>query len=98
MSQSSVVITSPPPSLPSSESASASQLYAVPVYSGDRSTFSNFLKLFQTWTMAYYARNALLVPSEPIFVVGKERAELDTVHGREGKSVYCCMARSGEGD
>ena len=61
----------------------------VPVYSGDRSTFSNFLKLFQTWTMAYYARNALLVPSEPIFVVGKERAELDSVHGGEGKSVYC---------
>ena len=30
----------------------------VPVYSGDRSTLSNFLKLFQTWTMALDVGNA----------------------------------------
>ena len=60
----------------------------MPVYSGDRSTFSNFLKLFQTWTMAYYAGNAFLVSSESIFVVGKERAELDSVHGRGKVNQY----------
>ena len=63
----------------------------MPVYSGDRSTFSNFLKLFQTWTMAHYAGNALLVPSEPIFVIGKEKAELDSVHGREKVNQYIAV-------
>ena len=50
----------------------------VPVYSGDRSTLSNFLKLFQTWTMAHDAGNTL-ANSEPIRAVGKERAKLDSV-------------------
>ena len=54
----------------------------VPVYSGDRSILSNFLKLFQAWTMAHDSGNAS-VTSEPIRVVGKERAELDSVNGRE---------------
>ena len=43
---------------------------------------SNFLKLFQTWTMAYETENAL-VTSKPIRMVGKERIELDIVHKRE---------------
>ena len=54
----------------------------MPVYSGDRSTLSNFLKLFQTWTMAHETENAL-VTSKPIRIVGKERIELDIVHERE---------------
>ena len=54
----------------------------VPVYSGDRSTSPNFLKLFQTWTLAHDAKNAF-VTSEPIRVVGKERVELNNAHGRE---------------
>ena len=32
----------------------------VPVYSGDRSTLSNFLKLFQTWTLSHEAGNVLV--------------------------------------
>ena len=31
----------------------------VPVYSGDRSTLFNFLKLFQTWALLHKAWNAL---------------------------------------
>ena len=54
----------------------------VPVYSGDRSTLSNFLKLFQTWTLSHEVGNAL-VTDEPIRVVGRERADLDRAHGRE---------------
>ena len=54
----------------------------VPVYSGDRSTLCNFLKRFQTWTLTHDAGNAF-VTSEPIRVVGRERAELDSAHGRE---------------
>ena len=54
----------------------------MPVFSGDHSTLSNFLKLFQTWTTAHDAENAL-VTSEPIRVVGREQAELDNAHGRE---------------
>ena len=50
----------------------------VPVYSGDRSTLSNFLKLFQTWTWTHDVGNAL-VTSEPNRVVGRERAELESV-------------------
>ena len=69
-----------PPTL-SREPAKGSRT-PMPVYSGDRSTLSNFLKRFQTWTMAHNAGNAS-VTSEPIRVVGKERAELDSVHGRE---------------
>ena len=32
----------------------------VPVYSGDRSALSNFLKLFQTWTLTHEAGNAFV--------------------------------------
>ena len=54
----------------------------VPVYSGDRSTLSNFEKLIQTWTLLHEAGNAI-VTEDPIRVVGRERAELDSTHGRE---------------
>ena len=55
---------------------------SVPVYSGDRSTLSNYLKLFQTWTSSYAAGN-VLVTEVPIRVVGNERPELESIHGRE---------------
>ena len=60
----------------------------VPVYSGDRSTLSNFLKLFQTWTLLHEAGNAL-VTDDPVRVVGRERSELESTHGREkvGRSI-----------
>ena len=47
----------------------------VPVYSGDRSTLCNFLKLFQTWTSLHEAAN-VLVTEDPVRVVGHERSEL----------------------
>ena len=54
----------------------------MPVYSGDRSTLSNFLKLFQTWTLLHEAVNAL-VRKDPVRGVGHERSELESTHGRE---------------
>ena len=69
-----------PPTL--SHGSAESSRAPVPVYSGNRSTLSNFLKLFQSWTKAHDAGNTL-VTSEPIRVVGKERAELDNAYGRE---------------
>ena len=54
----------------------------VPVYSGDHSTLSNFLRLLQTWTVTHEAGNAL-VTDETIRLVGRERAELDSAHGGE---------------
>ena len=54
----------------------------VPVYCGDRTTLPNFLKLFQTWTLSHVAGNAL-VTDEPVRVVGHERSELESIHGRE---------------
>ena len=54
----------------------------VPVYSGDHSTLSNLLKLFQTWTLLHEARNTL-VSEDPVRVVGRERSELESTHGRE---------------
>ena len=55
----------------------------VPVYSGDRSTLSNFLKLFQTWTLTHEAGNELLIVTDnPNRVVGRERAKLDSAHRR----------------
>ena len=54
----------------------------VPVYSGDHSTLSNYLKLFQTWTSSYAAGN-VLVTKVPVIVVGNERPELENIHGRE---------------
>ena len=54
----------------------------VPVCSGDRSTLSNYLKLFQTWTSSYEAEN-VLVTEVPVRVVGHERPELENIHGRE---------------
>ena len=59
----------------------------VPVYSGDRSTLSNFIKLFQTWTLTHEAGNAV-VTDEPIRVVGREHAELDSAQ-RKAKPVHC---------
>ena len=47
----------------------------VPVYSGDRSTLSNYLKLFQTWTSSYEAGN-VLVTEVPVRVFLNERPEL----------------------
>ena len=55
---------------------------AVPVYSGDRSTLSNYLKLFQTRTWSYAAGN-VLVTEVPVRVVGNERPELENIHDRE---------------
>ena len=54
----------------------------VPVYSGDRSTLSNYLKLFQTWTSSYAAGN-VHATEVPVRVVGNERPELESIHGRE---------------
>ena len=54
----------------------------MPVYSSDRITLSNFLKLFQTWTLLHEAGNAL-VTEDPIRVVGRERSELESTHDRE---------------
>ena len=55
---------------------------SVPVYSGDLSTLSNYLKLFQTWTSSYAAGN-VLVTEVPVRVVGNERPELESIRGRE---------------
>ena len=54
----------------------------MPVYSGDRTTLSNFLKLFQTWNLTHEAGNAL-VTDDPVRVVGRGRSELDSTHRRE---------------
>ena len=54
----------------------------VPVFSGDRSTLSNYLKLFQTWTWSYEAGN-VLVTEVPVRVVGHEHREPESIHGRE---------------
>ena len=55
----------------------------VPVYCGDRSTLSNFLKLLQTtWTLLHEEENAL-VTDDPFRFVGRERSELESTHGRE---------------
>ena len=41
-------------------SANESSRAPVPVHSGDRSTLSNYPKLFQTWTSSYAAGNILV--------------------------------------
>ena len=63
---------------PANESSRA----PVPVYSGDRSTLSNYLKLFQTWTSSYAAGN-VLVTEVPVRMVGYGRPELENIHGGE---------------
>ena len=55
---------------------------SVPVYSGDRSTLSNYLKLFQTWTSSYAAGN-VLVTEVLVRVVGNERPELESIHAEK---------------
>ena len=55
----------------------------VPAYSGDRSTLSNYLKLFQTWTSSYATGNECTETEGPVRVVGNERPELENIHGRE---------------
>ena len=62
--------------------ANESSRAPVPVYSGDRGTLSNYLKLFQTWTSSYAAGD-VLVTEVPVRVVGNERPELENIHGRE---------------
>ena len=51
----------------------------VPIYSGDRSTLPNFLKLSRTWTMAHAEENAKAT-NELVHVVGKDNDELDNAH------------------
>ena len=62
--------------------ANESSRSPVPVYYGDRSTLSNYLKLFQRWTSSYEAGN-VLVTEVPVRVVGHERPGLENIHGRE---------------
>ena len=54
----------------------------VSVYSGERSTMSNFLRHFQTWILLHEAGNAL-VREDPVRVVSHERSELESTYGRE---------------
>ena len=54
----------------------------LPLYSGERSTLPNFLKLFRTWTKGHGTDSALIT-DESIHVVDKERRELDARHGKE---------------
>ena len=61
--------------------ANESSRAPVPVYSGDRSTLSNYLKLFQTWTSSYVVGN-VLVTEVPVRVVGHDRPEQEDI-GRE---------------
>ena len=48
--------------------ANESSRAAVPVFSGNRSTLSNYLRLFQTWTSSYAAGN-VLVTEVPVRVL-----------------------------
>ena len=57
----------------------------LPLYSGDRSTSPNFLKLFRTWTKGHGTESAL-IREESIHVVEKERSELGERHGSESVS------------
>ena len=59
----------------------------VPVYFGDRSTLSDYLKIFQTSTKSYYTAGNVVVTEVPVRVVGHERPQLESIHGREKVSV-----------
>ena len=54
----------------------------VSVLSGDCSTLSSFIRLFQTWTLLHEAGNAP-VTEDPVRVVSHERSGLEITHGRE---------------
>ena len=69
---------SPTPSRVPAEGSKA----PVPVYAEDRSTLSNVLKRFQTRTSLHEAGNGL-VTEGLVRVVGHERSELGSTHGRE---------------
>ena len=69
-------------SLTLSRGPAESSRLPVPIYSGDPSTLSNFLKIFRTWTLVHDAENAI-VTNEPVRVIGEDRGELDNAHVRE---------------
>ena len=68
--------------------------FPIPIYSGERSTLHNFLKLFYAWAVSFQPEDALH-HSRPIIMTGDiSRRELEREQGRQidTQSLTVCNA------
>lgn len=75
-------VSAPAPSSPLQDPTGKLPL---PVYSDDRSTLPNFLKIVRTWHLGHVTES-IRINEEPIHVVDEESGELDTKYGGQGVS------------
>ena len=69
--------------LPPQNQQAGTDRFPIPVYSGERSTLSRFLKLFYTWALSFHPEDALN-HSRPIVMTGENlRRELEREYGRQ---------------
>ena len=68
--------------LPSQNQQAGADRFPIPIYSGERSTLSRFLKLFYTWTLSHKSEYALSHSRPVTMTTKKSRAELELEYGR----------------
>ena len=57
-------------------------IFPIPIYSGESSTLSTFLKLFYTWALSHKSEDGLNYSRPAIMATKKSRAELEVEYGR----------------
>ena len=56
--------------------------FPIPIYSGERSTLSTFLKIFYTWALSHKSKDALNYSRPVLMTTKKSRTELEVEYGR----------------
>ena len=68
--------------LPSQNQQAGTNRFPIPIYSGELSTLSRFLKLFYTWALSHKSEDALSYSRPVTMTTKKSRAELEVEYGR----------------
>ena len=71
-----------PAPLPSQNQQAGTDRFPIPMYSGERSSLSRFLKLFYTWALSHKTEDALSNGRPVIMTSKKSRSELEIEYGR----------------
>ena len=68
--------------LPSQNQQAGTDRFPIPMYSGERSSLSRFLKLFYAWALSHKTEDALSYGRPLIMTSNKSRSELEIEYGR----------------
>ena len=68
--------------LPPQNQQAGNDRFPIPIYSGERSILSRFLKLFYTWALSHKSEDMLNYRRPVIMTTKKSRSELEVEYGR----------------